>query len=353
MTKVLHVVECYDAGVGRAVDRWIALSPQHEHHLLWEGLQSPKNVTGLASDRRMPSGLRARTRAVREMVDAVVPDVVIAHSSWAGVYTRATMIGVPVLYAPHAYKFEDTSQHRALRNAYRFAESILAKRTYATVVLTPREESLARSLRARARTFRVPNASTLSPTEDFPGAGYAVGGTVAMIGRLSRQKSPQYFLEVASLVREQRPETEFVWAGDGDGSARRQLEHEGVVVTGWLDGDELRRFLGRPFVYFHSAAYEGFPLSLLDAATFEHPVVVRDIPPFESLNIWRCESAAGAANALLSVLDSEAGRERARAASKWIATVMNEEAQAEALSELLGEFDETERRGLTSAAEGA
>ncbi|TQJ29699.1 glycosyltransferase [Microbacterium sp. SLBN-146] len=349
MTRVLHVVECYDAGVGRAVDRWITLSPQHEHHLLWEGLQSPDDVEGVMSHLRMPAGFLARIRAVRQMVNGIHPDVVVAHSSWAGVYTRARSVDAPVLYAPHAYKFEDPLQHPLLRAAYRGAEGILAKRTYATITLTPREDALARSLDQQARTLRVPNASTLAP-----GASHRpsdrVDNTIAMIGRISPQKSPDFFLEVASRVREQNTDAHFVWAGDGDVGLRNQLEASGVEVTGWLKGKQLRDFLERPFVYFHSAGYEGFPLSVLDAAAFGHPVIVRDIPAFDGLDLWRCESTSSAARAILSVLERGSGHRRAASAAESLVKHMNEEVQAAAVDAVLSEFHNrsARRHELTS-----
>jgi len=352
VTRVLHVVECYDAGVGRAVNRWIALAPRHEHHLLWEGLQSPAEVTGIASHRRMPAGLSGRTRSVGERVDAIAPDVIVAHSSWAGVYARVTRTNAPVIYVPHAYKFEDPAQPAILRAAYRWAEGILARRTSVTVALTPREEWLAHSLHRDAQTRRVPNASTLRPTSEHPATGFDADDTVAMIGRISAQKSPRYFLEVAGRVRAQRPRTRFVWAGDGDQALRRELEDAGIEVTGWLDGDALRSFLSRPFVYFHSAAYEGFPLSVLDAAAFEHPVVVRDIPPFEDLDIWQCSSPADAAAAILSVLDRTPGHTRARSGAQWLTAEMNEQIQAEAVDALLAGFDRTDRGEVPLSRQG-
>jgi glycosyltransferase involved in cell wall biosynthesis len=292
----------------------------------------------------MPTGIFARTRAVRQMVADIHPDVVVAHSSWAGVYVRARPLNAPVLYAPHAYKFEDPLQHPLLRAAYRGAEAILAKRTYATVTLTPREDSLARSLDQRARTRRVPNASTLTPGADPP-PGDHVDNTIAMIGRISSQKSPAFFLDVASRVREQNADARFVWAGDGDVRLRNQLEASGVEVTGWLNGNQLRDFLDRPFVYFHSAGYEGFPLSVLDAAAFGHPIIVRDIPAFEGLDLWRCDSPSSAARALLSVIERGSGHQRATSTAASLVDQMNEKAQAAAVDAVLSEFhDRSDRR---------
>lgn len=338
MTRISHVVECYGAGVGRAVQLWANLTPEIEHHILWEGEESPVGDSAFASETRMPGGLGARIASVHTHIKSVRPDLVIAHSSWAGVYTRARRRAVPVLYAPHAYKFEDTSEPATRRALYRFAEALLARRSQTTLTLTPREDLLARSLNAKSAPSLVPNSPTVTPSDGGSATGFDPGDSVVMIGRVSRQKDPAHFAEVARIVKQTRPQTRFVWVGDGEPELRQRLEDAGVRVTGWLARDELIAVLSEPAVYFHSAIYEGFPLSVLDAAAFEHPVVVRAIAPFDGLELLSTNSAPDAALVLLSVLDGGAVYPDAVRGARAVASLMNRDSQAAAMKAVIARF---------------
>lgn len=338
MTRILHVVECFGAGVGRAVQLWPKLTPEHEHHLLWEGEESPAPHHAFSSETRLPRGLAARIASVDTHVRSIRPQVVIAHSSWAGVYTRARRPSVPVLYAPHAYKFEDPSESGLRRAIYRTAEALLARRSLLTLTLTPREDALARSLSPRSATHLVPNSPTVTPTDGGHATGFDPGSTVVMIGRVSRQKDPAHFIEVARTIRRTRPAVNFVWAGEGDAALTKDLEDAGVRVTGWLDRQALIALLSEPAVYFHSAIYEGFPLSVLDAVVFEHPVVVRAIPPFDGLGLLSTGSAPAAARAILAVLDRADGYEDAVRGSRGLTALMSRDSQASAMRSVVAPF---------------
>ena len=153
MTRILHVTECFSTGVSRAVRTIAQLTPEHDHHLLYVGLDDPGDGT-FASHRLLPDGTSARIRAVREVADSLGADVVHAHSSWAGVYARALPLSARVVYQPHGYKLTDTSASRPVRFAVAAAESVLGLRSDAVVALSPQEARL-----ARQRGFKVAQKS--------------------------------------------------------------------------------------------------------------------------------------------------------------------------------------------------
>ena len=73
---------------------------------------------------------------------------------------------------------------------------------------------------------------------------------------------------------------EAVWIGDGPEHDRRAVEELGVKVTGWLNRDEATAELRAADLYLHTAAWEGFPLSVIEAVRAGVPVFVRPIPAF-------------------------------------------------------------------------
>src|SRR5688500_621544 len=99
--RVLHVTECYSAGVRSSVDALARNLSDVEHLLAYAGGRDPD--TAFAEAIPLPAlGLR-RMLALRRLIGILQPDVVHAHSSWAGIYTRVIGAGRPVVYRRHCY----------------------------------------------------------------------------------------------------------------------------------------------------------------------------------------------------------------------------------------------------------
>lgn len=330
--RVLHVTECYSGGVGLAIDNIARVVPDVEHHLLYSGGDAPDDARGFASSTPLPTSPLSAIAEVTAAVKRLRPDAVHAHSSWAGVFSRVRPLDVPVIYEPHCYKFEDPAQSTPARTLVRWAEKTLGRRSSATVVLSPREDDVAAELNPRTPRTYVPNVATRLPGAEHPATGFAHDDTVIMSGRIAPQKDPAFFAAVARGVRTARPQTTFRWLGGGDDIDA--LVDAGVEVTGWVSGDELAAELARPALYFHSAAYEGFPLSVLDAAAFEHPLVVRDIASFDGVTVPKATSVDDAVALIIATLDDDAHLQRAADAARTLNDTMSAEVQRDALMSL-------------------
>lgn len=341
--RILHVAETYvRSGVGRVVDQIASITPEHEHFLIWSNDTTAEPIvsSSFQAHREMRDGFTRRIDDVRRFTSEIGPDVIHAHSSWAGVYVRAMRQSVPVIYQPHCYKFDDPTLHWAARAAVRIAETLMSHRTTCTVILSPHERSLAELVSPRSAWIAmIPNvphvpggqqpiAAELDPDED-----------VVMSGRLCKQKDPGFFLDVANALREIRPGTRLRWIGDGESVWRERLLEADIEVTGWVDGGQLAAELARPAVYFHCASYEGFPLSVLDAAASGRPVIVRDIPPFHGSPLVRVKTAEGAARALADALTGGPVRAQAIAGTMQVLETMNNEAQRDSLLKMYSQLD--------------
>lgn len=335
MRRVLHVTDCYSTGVGRAVDTIVGLSPEHEHHLLWAGEDDPTGK-GFASTHALPGSSLARLRAVRATVRATGADVVHAHSSRAGVYARAVPAGAPVVYQPHAYKLLDPRLPRAARTAVAAVERALGGRTDRVVVLSEQEARLAARLSPRAGRTVLPNVPSLaSPGVRAPQPDGPRRRRVVMSGRVSPQKDPGWLAETAERLRERDPEVEVRWLGSADDpELTARLERAGVSVSGWLPADALVAELTAAGVYLHSAAYEGFPISVLDAAWCDAPVLAREIPAFAGTGLLTVADPAAAADRVLEVLAGGAVRERALRGARDLLREMNPQVQRQRLAEI-------------------
>jgi glycosyltransferase involved in cell wall biosynthesis len=176
-------------------------------------------------------------------------------------------------------------------------------------------------------------------------ARYSSGehATVAMIGRICKQKDPEYFVELILRLRDMGYRGRAVWIGDGDAPTRARMEASGVVVTGWLAGADLRSLLETVTVYVHTARYEGFPLSVLDAASFGIPVLARSIACFADTSISAYDTVAGHARGVHSALECQDRWNQEQDKSKALTAVMSEDAQRAALTTLYGFSEKTVR----------
>lgn len=333
MIRILHVTECASGGVPAAIETISGLVPEFEHHLLWTGGE-PSTSSHFAMVHRLPNGHTAAFATMARMSRKLQPTIIHAHSSWAGVYTRIVPTRTPIVYQPHCYKFDDPSLSSTSRLLFRQAERFLAPRSVVSVVLSQHEESLADALTSAHRTKRLSNVASHVPTLEFPPSGFEPGNRVVMIGRIGRQKDPEFFIETMRLVHRVRSNVQFVWIGDGEPSTRMRLASEGAEVTGWLSGGALLEELSRPSVYFHTAKYEGFPISILDAAAFEHPVVARDIPPIRESGLEMVRTPLEACSILLEILDGGPAAQRSIEAVRHLNRTMTVDRQRVELIEL-------------------
>lgn len=103
--------------------------------------------------------------------------------------------------------------------------------------------------------------------------------TVGFIGRLSAEKGPLDFLDVARAVLDTAPEARFVMAGHGPEAeaVARRIEAlslaDRVRVLGQLDVPAIRELYGRLDCLLSPSHTEGMPMSLLEAMAMQTPVV--------------------------------------------------------------------------------
>ena len=113
----------------------------------------------------------------------------------------------------------------------------------------------------------IPNSldcpDTYSPTD---------GEYVAYVGRLSQEKGYDLLISVAA----EHPEIRFRFAGEQRSHSMMDIP-DNVEFMGYLHGQDLERFYrSAKFLVMPSRCYEGFPMSILEAASFGKPTIGPD-----------------------------------------------------------------------------
>lgn len=103
---------------------------------------------------------------------------------------------------------------------------------------------------------------------------------VLFLGRVTFQKGPDYFVEVAARVIPHVPDVLFVLAGSGDmlSSLKKRVSQLGLdeyfLFPGFLQGDELEEMFSVATLYVMPSVSEPFGLSALEAISFDVPVIM-------------------------------------------------------------------------------
>lgn len=103
---------------------------------------------------------------------------------------------------------------------------------------------------------------------------------VLFVGRLTGQKGPTKFLEIAEKVHEKYPNSRFIMAGEGDlyktlieAGAHSTIANK-FHITGFLNTPDLQKTYAMSNVYCMPSVSEPFGLTALEAAGAELPLVI-------------------------------------------------------------------------------
>ena len=307
--RVLHVTDCWLAGVATAITGWIEATPQLEHVVLGRGRAAAADQTAArpraATWIDLPPGPVRAAAAVTSAIRTHRPDVVHAHSSRAGVAVRLGRAPA-IVYSPHGFGFMRTDLSPPWRSAVRAVEAGLARRRQTIVACCDHERESACRLGA-------PHVVTVPYALPHAGAAAADGvppgrRTVALMGRVCPQKGVDFAADVAARLVDRPDAPDVVWIGGGDEKSAGRLRQAGVRVTGWLDRDRALERLAAADVYVHTAAWEGCPLTVLEALRAGVPVVARSLAALDGLPVVQRPDPASLAATVVELLDATGDR---------------------------------------------
>lgn len=241
-------------------------------------------IDGLGRSVRPTDDLLVLGRLIRVIRDSR-PDIVHTHTAKAGVLGRiaakAAGTGVKIVHTHHGHLlhgyFGETKTRAVIqleRQLSRITDSII------TVGDKVRDDLIEAGI-GRADQYSVIRSGVkLGPLPDKRVARRELGlpggpVVVTMLGRLTQIKRPDRFADVVEITKSRGLDVHYLVAGSGDQepALRDRVGRLGLPVTmlGWRS--DLERILAASDIVLLTSDNEGAPLSLVQAALAECPVV--------------------------------------------------------------------------------
>lgn len=290
---VLHVSEAFGGGVAEAIRQYARAVPEVEQHLLaalrrGESYLRPidQEMDEFASAAELPSSHLAAVLRIKQRLVETKATVLHVHSTYAMAYGSllhrwCRKHDIRLVETPHGYAFTRQDVGLATRSVFFGFERLRSVTNPSVDVLAVGRSEAELARRHFGGTGHwVPHAPT--PKEEWGGPS---GGAlkVVCVGRLTQQKDPLMALEIVNRLHP-HDHVDFTWVGDGDASLRQRILEAGHHVTGWVDQESAHSLIANAHVYLHTAAWEGEPITVIEALVMGVPTVVRSIAaldPFE------------------------------------------------------------------------
>lgn len=287
--KVLYFVEAFGGGVFTYICNLANELCQYYDIYIAYGTrkQTPKNLNKyfnkdihlikVKNYQREVSFIKdvAAYKEMQQIMTEVKPDIVHLNSSKSGILGRWLLKNnkAPVFYTPHGYSFLMTNIDKKKKFFYKTLEKIFAFKNVKTIACSKSEYEITKQLTNNA-TY-VDNGINL---KEFSGLVIKDNSNlhsnnlkVVTIGRISVQKNPQLFNQIAISF----PDIKFIWVGDGD--LKTQLTAPNITITGWVNTTTALSYLNEANIFVMTSLWEGLPMALLEAMYMKKICIVSNV----------------------------------------------------------------------------
>lgn len=229
-----------------------------------------------------PLQLARAARELERVIALVRPDIVHAHSSFAGAAARiaARRCGVPCVYTVHGFGFKREARSPA-REAAWLGEMLLARSTARMICVSEHEAVLARRLPLRQGAVTVIHNGL--PDVAFRSNPAREPASVVTVARLAPPKRADLLLE-ALHMEAAPPPVEVI----GDGPLRDALQVQasrlGLTRTKFSGNvADVPRRLAQHTIFVLLSDHEGLPMSILEAMRAGMAILATRLPGVEEL----------------------------------------------------------------------
>lgn len=287
--KVLHITEPFAAGVYNYVKEICAFFDKVEEIQSYVIYSPNRNGTDfkqiekdfskdttliqvpMSREISLSSDYKAIVALVKQIKE-IKPDVIHLHSSKASILGRVASAfyrKASVYYTPNGYSFVREDVNNRKKRFFFLIEKWIYKLFGGTTIAcgdTEFEHAQRIGKALLVRNGVSPNELTKYITEN-PKSKFKVG----TMGRLSPQKNPKLFNEIAMRL----PDIDFVWIGAGQ--LKTELTSKNITVTGWKTHSEAMEVVNTLDVYVQTSLWEGLPFTIIEAMAIGKPIIATNV----------------------------------------------------------------------------
>jgi glycosyltransferase involved in cell wall biosynthesis len=218
---------------------------------------------------------------IRKYIDAIKPDIIHVHSTFAGFITRLPLFfsfkrKYKVIYCAHGWSFLiDTSKIK--RHVYLFIEKLLSKVTDRIINISHYEHNQALLYGfPKEKCVCIPNGVKLKKTlPDQTNELTQIDHSkinILFVGRFDKQKGVDILLNAIPKIK--RKDIHFYLIGDTVLSKQRiNKNNENTTFLGWLDNTKVNLWYRQVDAVIMPSRWEGFGLVAIEALSHEKPVI--------------------------------------------------------------------------------
>lgn len=281
--KVLHIVEAFGGGVFTFLVDLINNTCDEYDVVLACSIrpQTPKNYKEYIDKRvkiiELESGVRDISLTkdlksffeLKKIIKNEKADIVHLHSSKSGFLGRMICSDkkVNVLYNPHGFAFLKEDESKFKKNIYKALEYIAAKKCGSIVGVSKGEYEEA--LKLSKKSYLINNGIDIEKLPVLEEKEFSANNLkICTIGRISYQKNPKMFNEIAKRF----PNINFTWIGQGE--MLDVLDSDNIKVTGWMSKGEVIKLMNEADIFILTSLWEGLPIALLEAMYYKKICIV-------------------------------------------------------------------------------
>lgn len=236
---------------------------------------------------------------INKLIKLYNPDLIYVHSSKGGALGRIASFNTktPVIYNPHGWAF-NMNVNKVNKILYTSIERILANRTECIIAISEQEKvSALRSKICEEKKIKVIfNGIDIDEYDDMKINTYKsrkkyhipIDAIVfGMVGRISKQKSPDIFIKSASKIKENISNAFFIIVGDGEdrNEIERMIDEIGlsgsVLITGWVDN--IYEYIAMFDIAMLLSRWEGFGLAIAEYMISKKPIIATNVDAIPNL----------------------------------------------------------------------
>lgn len=265
----LNEIRQYAVSVRRKY--WLSEVVTNEERELWDEMTS-----NLIGEEDLMRKVQEYTLRADRFAKALEYDLIHAHDwlTYPSGMLAKQLSRKPLIVHIHATEFDraggpgDERVHKIEHAGMTYADKVIAVSKYTAQMIMSRYRIDTGKIRIIHNAFTVPEEAVNRKERIFRGP------TILFLGRITLQKGPDYYLEIADKVLKVHPEARFIIAGTGDmsrqvlrRSASLRLKNR-FLFTGFLNRKQVERILQAADIYVLPSVSEPFGISPLEAMAF-------------------------------------------------------------------------------------